>query len=156
MTAYMLLTFAILNTAYMDNCSLTLQSCSGLRPFNCITSSEDGALICLPPSTILFTLSTKSHAVPFIMTSPNPFLSHLPSGSLAYEATRRGDLARLFDIFKMHPDLAVRITQVTLDENLDGPYQSGILAFAERYGTTPDTAPVEEEASRLELLVTRS
>jgi hypothetical protein len=90
------------------------------------------------------------------MTSPNPFLSHLPSGSLAYEATRRGDLARLFDIFKMHPDLAVRITQVTLDENLDGPYQSGILAFAERYGTTPDTAPVEEEASRLELLVTRS
>lgn len=82
------------------------------------------------------------------MASLTPFLYDLPNGTLAYGATRPGDLGRTFENFKMYPDVAVRVTQATLDERLDGLFESGILDFAECYGTTPDMSPIVEEASR--------
>jgi len=91
------------------------------------------------------------------MTSASTaFLTERPGGTLGYEATRPGDLGRMFETFKMYPDVAVRITQLTLDEKLDGPYESGIPDFAECSGTTPNMEPIGEDVSTHDLLLIRS
>lgn len=73
--------------------------------------------------------------------------------TLAYEATRPRDLGRTFGIY---PDVAIRVTQMTLDQHLDGPYDFIILDFAECYGTTADLSPIEANVSRQSLLLAHS
>ncbi|KAF3052967.1 hypothetical protein E8E11_008385 [Didymella keratinophila] len=80
------------------------------------------------------------------MTSASTaFLTERAGRTRAYEATCPGDLGRMFETFKMYPDVAVQITQLTLDEKLDSPYESGILDFAECSGTTPNMEPIGED-----------
>lgn len=79
------------------------------------------------------------------------YLIPCADSTLGYKATKSGDLGRMFEIFKIYPEIAVRITQLTLDEDLDGPYHSGILDFADEYGTTPEVAPFGEDVSHRNL-----
>ncbi|KAJ4380105.1 hypothetical protein N0V86_004414 [Didymella sp. IMI 355093] len=80
------------------------------------------------------------------MTSTDTsFLAERADGTLAYKATESDHLGRMFEILRMYPEVALRITSLTLDEVFHGPHHSDILDFAEDYGSEPDMGPLGEE-----------
>ena len=55
-----------------------------------------------------------------------------------------GDLRRLFNTLKLAPAIALRITELKSNEELDGPHESGILDFAYEYGSTTEAKPFDD------------
>ena len=72
------------------------------------------------------------------------FLATRDDGTLAYEAAVSGDLRRLFDTLKLAPAIALRITELELNEELDGPHESGIPDFAYEYGSITEAKPFDD------------
>lgn len=53
----------------------------------------------------------------------------------------------MFETFKIYSEVAVRATQLILDEDLDGLHHSGVFEFADEYGITPEVGPFGEDVS---------
>jgi hypothetical protein len=81
------------------------------------------------------------------MTSADTsFLAERADGTLAYKATESGHLSRMFEILEMYPEVALRVTSLTLDEVFDGTHHSDIHGFAEDYDIEPGMGPLDEGA----------
>jgi hypothetical protein len=67
--------------------------------------------------------------------SPIVMTTILDVGSVRYRSGAPGDFGKFLDVVRIYAHIAP-LTEITLDEQLDGQLESGILKFGEAYGLT--------------------
>ena len=75
-----------------------------------------------------------------------PLLTTRDDGMLVYGAAVADNLRCLFGTLRLAPAIALRITELKLNEELDGPHESGILNFAYEYGSITEAKPFDDNA----------
>jgi hypothetical protein len=68
--------------------------------------------------------------------SPVIMMTTLDVENICYRSRAPGDFGKFFDAVRIYAHIAPLVTEITLDEQLDGQLKSGILAFGEAYGLT--------------------
>jgi hypothetical protein len=68
--------------------------------------------------------------------SPIVMTTILDVGNVRYRSRAPGDFGKFLDVVRIYAHIAPLVTEITLDEQLDGQLESGILKFGEAYSLT--------------------